>query len=96
MNIEETLNKKQGRIFSTNCFIRKNTPELVKALENIGRTKFPMFDESNPWIICYADSFCDFCEDEVDYHETLFGYGIDCGTDEKLFLTLAAQKYDSK
>ena len=92
--------------FTTPCFIRKNTPELRKKLEELGYSKnypewtvdcsiiwayqYPMkgFDTPN-YVI--ADSF----DIPFDKHSALCGKFIDCGTNEELFLAIAALRDDT-
>lgn len=77
------------------CFIRKDTPELRAKL--IALNVFPLHGWEWPqseflWV---GDCrFTDFCEDEVDLDEELSDYGIDCGTDEEMFLQLAFREPD--
>lgn len=92
--------------FTTPCFIRKNTPELRKKLEELGyfnnspqwtnncsiiwAYQYPMkgFDTPN-YVI--ADSF----DIPFDKHSALCGKFIDCGTNEELFLAIAALRDDT-
>lgn len=92
--------------FTTPCFIRKNTPELWKKLEELGYSKdYPEWtvDCSIIWAYQYpikgfdtpgyviADSF----DLPFDKHSALCGKFIDCGTNEELFLAIAALRYDT-
>ena len=92
--------------FTTPCFIRKNTPELRKKLGKLGYKKnspnwtddcniiwtyqYPVkgFDTPN-YVI--ADSF----DIPFDKHSCLCGKFIDCGTNEELFLAIAALRDDA-
>ena len=92
--------------FTTPCFIRKNTQELRKKLEELGyfnnspqwtnncsiiwAYQYPMkgFDTPN-YVI--ADSF----DIPFDKHSALCGKFIDCGTNEELFLAIAALRDDT-
>lgn len=92
--------------FTTPCFIRKNTPELRRELEELGyfndspewtnncsiiwAYQYPMkgFDTPN-YVI--ADSF----DIPFDKHSALCGKFVDCGTNEELFLAIAALKDDT-
>lgn len=92
--------------FTTQCFIRKNTPELRRGLKELGyfnnspqwtnncsiiwAYQYPMkgFDTPN-YVI--ADSF----DIPFDKHSALCGKFIDCGTNEELFLAIAALKDDT-
>ena len=82
------------------CFIRKNTPELRKELEELGYTpnSYECFwDDNNRYLITFIsptgfDGFglciTDCCIlDNKSY--------IDCGTNEDLFLALAALRDDT-
>ena len=89
--------------FTTPCFIRKNTQELRRGLEELGyfndspewtnncsiiwAYQYPMkgFDTPN-YVI--ADSF----DIPFDKHSALCGKFVDCGTNEELFLAIAALK----
>ena len=92
--------------FTTPCFIRKNTPELRRGLKELGYFnnspqwtnncsiiwvyQYPMkgFDTPN-YVI--ADSF----DIPFDKHSALCGKFIDCGTNEELFLAIAALRDDT-
>lgn len=92
--------------FTTPCFIRKNTQELRKKLGKLGYKKnspnwtddcniiwtyqYPVkgFDTPN-YVI--ADSF----DIPFDKHSCLCGKFIDCGTNEELFLAIAALRDDT-
>ena len=92
--------------FTTPCFIRKNTPELRRGLKELGyfnnspqwtnncsiiwAYQYPMkgFDTPN-YVI--ADSF----DIPFDKHSALCGKFIDCGTNEELFLAIAALRDDT-
>lgn len=78
--------------FTTPCFIRKNTPELRKKLEELGYKNrnlyfydcigvvYDGFDCISQWMFGSIWDFAD-C--------------IDCGTNEELFLAIAALRDDS-
>jgi hypothetical protein len=92
--------------FTTPCFIRKNTQELRRGLKELGyfnnspqwtnncsiiwAYQYPMkgFDTPN-YVI--ADSF----DIPFDKHSALCGKFIDCGTNEELFLAIAALRDDT-
>ena len=92
--------------FTTPCFIRTNTQELRRGLKELGyfnnspqwtnncsiiwAYQYPMkgFDTPN-YVI--ADSF----DIPFDKHSALCGKFIDCGTNEELFLAIAALRDDS-
>lgn len=84
-------------MFTTPCFIRKNTPELREKLEKLGYS--PALNGHGEWFIPM---------DELPYLETFpmsksymgrAGFWsisvIDCGTNEAMFLALAALRDDS-
>ena len=84
-------------MFTTSCFIRKNTPELRGKLEKLGYS--PTLNGHGEWFIPM---------DELPYLETFpmsksyMGRAgvcctsvIDCGTNEELFLALAALRDDT-
>lgn len=77
--------------FITSCFIRKNTSQLQNKLADIGY-KFTCFPSGDVFITENERSFA--------YIEKLSNvpyYGIeeDCGTNEDLFLAIAALRDDS-
>lgn len=74
--------------FTTPCFIRKNTPELRKKLEELGYTI--LFSVRNG----YGNGIyaCGVC---AHAYEGNAPNAIDCGTNEQLFLALAALREDS-
>ena len=84
-------------MFTTPCFIRKNTPELREKLEKLGYS--PTQNGHGEWFIPM---------NELSYLETFplsksymgrAGFWstsvIDCGTNEAMFLALAALRDDS-
>ncbi len=74
-------------------------------MEELGYKEDDLFDNSNEnWLYCnpitwdgivISGEYTDFNEGEVDYDESLEDYGIDCGTNEQLFIALAALREDS-
>lgn len=86
-------------MFTSKCFIRKNTPELINKLIDLGYVK-ALFDEE------YAENDAyGLIVDQGDIAplvhgiqemELMFTYGfIDCDDNEDLFLALAALRDDS-
>lgn len=84
-------------MFTQPCFIRKNTPELRKKLEELGYTNTPSGSgewfipiEELEYLVTYPISGC---------YKGCNGYwyrdDFDCGTNEELFLALAALRDDS-
>lgn len=93
--------------FTTPCFIRKNTPELRKKLERLGYYKnSPKWtDDCNIiWAYQYSKEkgfdtphyvIANAFDIPFDKHSRLCGKFIDCGTNEDLFLALAALRDDT-
>ena len=86
------------------CFIRKNTPELRKKLEELGYKPFGSvkYEWDTGWGLSTDNRLGEFesfdnngleniikCE-SPDYEDS-----VDCGTNEELFLALAALRDDS-
>lgn len=72
--------------FTQPCFIRKNTAELRKKLEELGYRVLPTVTAEKSHAL------------QVDNTGFVFGYaqhGIDCGDNEDLFLALAALREDT-
>lgn len=78
--------------FTQPCFIRKNTPELRKKLEEFGYIMGESLNTNkSKGLICtkYGKVFNIICNADISK------YDIDCGTNEELFLALAALRDDS-
>ena len=88
-------------MFTASCFIRKNTPELRKRLEDLG-----YLPPSKVW---YDEDFaiCTVCRDnrgeyftfkiDDDFERIIapsYPY-IDCGTNEELFIAIASLRDDT-
>lgn len=90
-------------MFTQPCFIRKNTPELRKKLEELGYIPLTMnlllekaptlvameFPRRNPIfnaVICIHE-YVKMFQNEIKF--------IDCGTNENLFLAIAALREDT-
>lgn len=77
-------------MFTTPCFIRKNTPELRKKLEELGYNRHPFYGDNEYLYL-----------NRGFYHTNVIGYSeeiermIDCGNNEELFLALAALRNDT-
>lgn len=71
------------------CFIRKNTPELINKLKELGYIShiFNNNDANN----IYVDKLGTYISVDIEN----LPYYIDCGTNEELFLALAALRDDS-
>lgn len=93
--------------FTTPCFIRKNTPELRKKLEKLGYRICTCTSFKNAiWLdtlaengtvhgIGYTDETMPrTVEEECGMYEAETS-DIDCGTDEELFLAIAALRDDT-
>lgn len=77
--------------FTTAAFIRRNTPELRKKLEELGYKNY-----GNPFQITDDSELITTIDGEyVPYNVPLDDSFIDCGTNEKLFLAIAALRDDT-
>lgn len=91
-------------MFTTPCFIRKNTPELCKKLERLGYEPSLKVNDDEGLCIATAATI-NFSKyvlipeelfDSVNPHVTWNCIGrIDCGINEELFLAIAALRDDS-
>lgn len=89
--------------FTTPCFIRKNTPELRKKLEKLGYKSRTISNNDKLCLATTANNVYDKYTiitnemfDSVDPHRTWNCAGrIDCGTNEELFLAIAALRDDT-
>ena len=90
--------------FTTPCFIRKNTPKLRNKLEELGYKQSRIIFDSDK--LCLATSvnneYAKYTNitnemfDSVNPHATWNCAGkIDCGTNEELFLAIAALRDDT-
>lgn len=90
--------------FTTPCFIRKNTPELRKKLEELGyshgKPEYYADDDDNKYdfIMCHNGRF--FLLSQKNHvirngHPLKKHGSIDCGTNEELFLGIAALRDDT-
>lgn len=90
--------------FTTPCFIRKNTPELRKKLEYLGyshgKPEYYADDDDNKYdfIMCHNGRF--FLLSQKNHvirngHPLKKHGSIDCGTNEELFLGIAALRDDT-
>jgi hypothetical protein len=79
-------------MFTHPCFIRKNTPELKKKLEELGYIMGESLNTNkSKGLICtkYGKVFNIICNADISK------YDINCGTNEELFLALAALRDDT-
>ena len=88
-------------MFTQPCFIRKNTPELRKKLEELGY-KFSGADHIELDCIVtfpHHDAFSVFAAYHFNIYDDSFKIVwkeyIDCGTNEELFLALAVLRDDT-
>lgn len=89
--------------FTTPCFIRKNTRELRRGLEELGyshgKPKYYADDDNKyDFIMCHNGKFFLLSQKNhvIRNGHPLKKYGsIDCGTNEELFLAVAALKDDT-
>ena len=88
--------------FTTPCFIRKNTPELRNKLEGLGYLFIP--NGWNEWSIPIENCEYLLCDTDTYQGNPISYYtgkvckpnlGIDCGTNEELFLAIAALRDDT-
>lgn len=77
-------------MFTQHCFIRKNTIQLRQKLSSLGWTANCFDQFKSEWLAANYNKFI-----SVDKgFEKLFPDDIDCGTNEDLFLALAALRDD--
>ena len=77
--------------FTQPCFIRKNTPEIINRLKELGIPRNDYDDCDRPWI---AVNYGIWISVDEGYNK-LFPDEIDCGTNEELFIALASLRVDS-
>lgn len=79
--------------FTTPAFIRKNTPELRKKLERLGYYLHPecIDDDRGNYLFVNREYYLNR---PLGYSEEL-SRSIDCGTNESLFLAIAALRDDT-
>ena len=79
-------------MFTQKCFIRKNTPELVKRLEELGyKASFSARNGYGEYLYAFNGIVVG---GEYNAYDEKAGF-IDCGTNEELFLAIAALRDDS-
>lgn len=88
--------------FTTPCFIRKNTPDLRKKLEELGYNHPTDVVEDERFCIATSPVNCNYhiiikgaFDDTNPYYTWNCAGRIDCGTNEELFLAIAALRYDT-
>lgn len=79
--------------FTTAAFIRRNTPELRKKLEELGYYLHPecIDDDRGNYLFVNREYYLNI---PLGYLEEL-SRSIDCGTNEELFLAIAALRDDT-
>lgn len=89
-------------MFTTPCFIRKNTLELHKKLEELGYKPSRKYSEKTLSIAtsiisdpCYTTIFKELFDTTCPHRTWNCAGRVDCGTNEELFLALAALRNDS-
>ena len=79
-------------MFTQKCFIRKNTPELVKNLEDIGyKALFSARNGYGEYLYAFNGAIVG---GEYNAYNEKTGF-VDCGTNEELFLAIASLRDDS-
>ena len=84
--------------FTTPCFIRKNTPELKKKLEDLGYKDYGNLRFYGDPIIIYCDGNHFFTSPfvlEGEQYRGKYDKFIDCRDNEELFLAVAALSNDT-
>lgn len=86
-------------MFTASCFIKKNTPELINKLIDLGYVK-ALFDEeytkSDAYGLIVDQGDIAPLEHAMQEMELMFTYNfVDCGENEDLFLALAALRDDT-
>ena len=87
-------------MFITNCFIRKNTPELRGKLEKMGyRVCRCTEGATSLFLMALLGEVHAVCDEELDIFEDEVKSGkcklIDCWDNEQLFLAIAAMRDDT-
>ena len=82
--------------FTQPCFIRKNTPELRQRLVDLGYNRYPIWmtnwKDDNYVYLVIDGIFYKFPSNLLDDKQDNL---IDCGTNEELFLAIAALRDDN-
>ena len=80
-------------MFTQQCFIRSNSWQIINTLMKFGKNVLNR--EPNGYIVSNEELVYSVC-DEEEYLENMILNGfIDCGTNEELFLAIAALRDDS-
>lgn len=85
--------------FTTAAFIRRNTPELRKKLEELGYKSVSLIEDrpclfTSSYINVYHSIFAEWFDDDNPHTTYNCTDRIDCGTNEDLFLAIAALRND--
>ena len=79
-------------MFTQKCFIRKNTPELVKKLEDIGyKALFSAMNGYGEYLYAFNGAIVG---GEYNAYNEKTGF-VDCGTNDELFLAIASLRDDT-
>lgn len=86
--------------FTTPAFIRKNTPELLTKLEKLGYKSVSLIEDrpclfTASYLNVYHSIFAEWFDDDNPHTTYNCADRIDCGTNEDLFLALAALRDDT-
>ena len=76
--------------FTTPCFIRKNTPELQEKLKNIGYLSLDNDNDKRDGLVADRNGFM-----YSIFEKNVLGSTYNCGTNEELFLAIAALRDDT-
>ena len=97
MPMPEFKIKEENKIFKQKCFIHKNTKGLHNKLYNLGDRKGKFLSGNDNGVLLCADYSIYRSYDDKSYNSDSLikdGY-IDCGTNEELFLAIAALRDNS-
>lgn len=89
-----SINNKECKnqlMFTQPCFIRKNTPELRKKLQELGQRANTLDDFKGEWLAANYGMYISV----QDGFQHLHPNDIDCGTNEDLFLAIASLRDDT-
>ena len=79
-------------MFTQKCFIRKNTPELVKRLEELGyKASFSARNGYGEYLYAFNGTIVG---GEYNAYNEKTGF-VDCGTNDELFLAIASLRDDT-
>lgn len=81
--------------FTTPCFIRKNTANIRNRLKELGYYCNPYLGQNNLYTSIFGPtSIYSLDDDDINGLKEIYDF-IDCGTNEDLFLAIAALRDDS-